>query len=39
MTKDLFNEILEHTPNHYELLGLKLFESDAGKRKKTDLLR
>lgn len=37
MAENLYKEILDHTPNHYELLGLKLFESDPEKIKKASL--
>lgn len=37
MAKDLLKEILNHVPNHYELLDLKLFESDKDKIKQATL--
>ena len=37
MAKDLLKEILNVVPNHYELLGLELFESDQDKIKRAAL--
>ena len=39
MAKDLLKEIFEHVPNHYGLLGLKLFETDSEKIKSAALER